>query len=124
MNVTPSIDKQYRDKMEECLNVCRAKYPTINIPTPTLKWRQMGRRAGLCTFNYYTKACVLAINPDFINNHAEDMINNTLPHEIAHYVAGMVYGRIAHGHGRYWKSVMYVLGNRRNTVSRLQYGRR
>ena len=110
MNVTSDIRNEVMAKVEETLNKFRAK--GHNIPTPPVVFRQMGRRAGLCTINYITKTCTLTLNPDFFHNHHDEMINQTVPHEVVHYVSGHVYGRQGHGHGFYWKSLMRSIGLR------------
>lgn len=108
--MTSDIRNEVAAKVEETLNKFRAK--GHNIPTPPIQYRQMGRRAGLCTINYLTKSCTLTLNPDFFHNHHDEMINQTVPHEVVHYVSGYVYGRQGHGHGFYWKMLMRQIGLR------------
>lgn len=108
--ISSDIRKEVADKVEETLNKFRAK--GHNIPTPPIQYRQMGRRAGLCTINYLTKSCTLTLNPDFFSNHHDEMINQTVPHEVVHYVSGYIYGREGHGHGFYWKMLMRQIGLR------------
>ena len=109
----PSIlEQSVRSKMEETLNICRKHYYK-DIPTPTLKFSQMGHRAGVCSLNYFNVASsTVVINPDYFKNHYDNMLNDTVPHEVAHYVAGFLHGRVAHGHGCLWKNVMSVIGIR------------
>ncbi len=110
INVSSDIKNEVMAKVEEVLNLWRAKYPGTNLPTPTVKFKQSGRRAGVCYFNHFTKECTITINPDYFHNHHDDMINRTVPHEVAHYVSDMVYGRLGRGHGPHWKSVMRAIG--------------
>ena len=84
VTVPPTLDQLVRAKMEETLNICRARYKTV-IPTPTLKFSQMGRNAGVCKMNYFNVASsTVIINPDYFKNHYNDMMNETVPHEIVH----------------------------------------
>lgn len=106
--ISSDIQKEVANKVEETLNKFRAN--GHNIPTPPIQYRQMGRRAGLCSINYITKTCTLTFNPDFFHNHHDEMINQTVPHEVIHYVSGYIYGRLGHGHGFYWKMLMRQIG--------------
>ena len=96
--------------MEATLDICRAKYQK-HIPTPILKFRQLGRTAGVCDYSLNDMASTkIVINPDFFKNHYDDMMNDTVPHEVAHYIAVFIHGRAGHGHGWLWKNVMAVVG--------------
>lgn len=126
MITTTTVKQEYKDRVtaeiNRCLDIARAKWPTITFNMPNIVYRQMGRKAGLayCSYNR------IELNADFFNNgHLEDMINQTGPHELAHLITHLVYGsaklvrvswqRRAHregpkSHGWEWKNVMRVLG--------------
>jgi predicted SprT family Zn-dependent metalloprotease len=86
----------------------------------------MGRTAGRANWMWLTNGFVanlkgtemdvntaeITINPDYCQNgHWEDILNNTLPHEYAHILAGFIYGRtLGDGHGHGWRVCMNVLG--------------
>lgn len=97
------------DKINWALEICRTKSGQ-NIPLPNLRFRQLGRVAGVCRFIFPTKTGEVIINPDFFKNHYDDMLNDTVPHEVAHFAATFIYGRQAYNHGGYWKHVMSWLG--------------
>lgn len=103
------IEKDVRAKIEATLDICRRHYGKP-IPTPTLKFKQAGRRAGYSQFNHFTQKGTLTINPDYFKNHYQDMIDRTVPHEVAHYVSDFIYGRASDVHGPVWASVMKVIG--------------
>jgi len=104
--VSPEIIKRIEDKILETLLVLQKRYPSANLDIPTWKWNPMGRTAGRAHY----LGNLVELNPDFINNHLDELINQTLPHEIAHLVSVKVYGlQLGRGHGRFWKSVMYAL---------------
>ena len=117
--VSPQIQEAFQNKMEEVLNICRQKSGQ-NIPTPPLKFRQMGRRAGVChcsfifefgrRTSYKPGSGYVVINPDYLKNYWDDMLNDTCPHEVAHYVAAFLYGREGYGHNNLWRRVMSWMG--------------
>jgi SprT protein len=57
------------------------------------------------TADYIRVNAQILINPEF----TEDMINNTIPHEVAHVVVRQTWPS-AKGHGKEWKLMMYYLG--------------
>lgn len=106
--IDTAIHKRVEDKILDVLLLAQKIYnQTFEIPT--LEYNQMGRCAGRAWFTEWK----IEINPDFLKNgHLEDMINVTLPHELAHLISRKVYGFLGGGHGRMWKSVMVNLGLR------------
>lgn len=48
------------------------------------------------------------LNPLFCQQHPEDILNNTIPHEIAHIVCFAL--KCDDGHGKNWKSIAKKLG--------------
>lgn len=115
VTVSHELNKAVRDKMEETLNKCRSHYGKT-IPTPPLQFKQLGRTAGKCRFVYgcwmnnNTSSATILINPDFFKNHYDDMLHDTVPHEVAHYVALFLYGKEGDGHGWRWREVMAIIG--------------
>jgi len=104
--VSPEIIKRIEDKILETLLLLQARYTKANLEIPTWRWNKMGRIAGKA---HYT-GNLIELNPDYIANHLDQLINQTLPHEIAHLAAVKIYGlQLGRGHGRFWKSVMYSL---------------
>lgn len=68
-----------------------------------------GRAAGM----YRVKAGqrVIRYNPYVFAKYYDDNFNETIPHEVAHYVTDILYGlRKTRAHGNEWKSVMAVFG--------------
>jgi SprT protein len=98
--------RKVEDKVLECCLLLQEKL-SVTLELPTIIFRQLGRRAGCATYSKNK----IELNSDFFNNgHADDMINQTLPHEIAHLVASVKYGEMGRGHGYWWKHVMGLLG--------------
>lgn len=109
ITVSPTLEKVVREKMAATMTVARAHY-SKNIPEPTLRFRQLGRVAGKCSFNFYSNTGEIIINPDFFKNYYDDMLNDTVPHEIAHHLSAYIHGRKGYNHSWLWKGVMRVLG--------------
>lgn len=109
MNNTVSADiiKRVEDKILEVMTILQSRYPHVVMTIPSYSFRQMGRKGGLA---YYSLA-KMEFNSDFFKNHCEDMINQTIPHEIAHCIAYQVYGMAGKGHNRLWKNIMYALSS-------------
>lgn len=110
ITVSPILEKAVRDKIETTLEICRKKYGKP-LPMPTLRFRQSGLTAG-----YYQppgvwsgKSEMIVINPDYFKNHYDEQLNDTVPHEVAHYVTRHVFGKVQ-THGREWASVMNLIG--------------
>jgi SprT protein len=107
--IDPQIIKRIEDKVLDVLLKAQDIYKQ-SFAIPTLEYRQMGRKAGYAEYLRWN----IALNSDFLyNGHLEDMIEQTLPHELAHLISYRVYGPVmGAGHGRAWKSVMFRLGLR------------
>ncbi len=123
--VTNEIKARVNDEINRCLAIARAKWPNLSFDFPHIEYRQMGRKAGYAEY----RKNKISLNCDFFNNgHAEDMITQTGPHELAHLVTDKVYGggqgvklqftgygfrrqRLGpSAHGYEWKSVMRLFG--------------
>lgn len=52
----------------------------------------------------------------FLENYVEDMLNNTLPHELTHIIAYRMYGE--ENHGKAWKLAAMALYGMNNTYHR------
>lgn len=63
------------------------------------KWRMIG---GVYHYN-------LEFNIEAIQGNWDDMVGDTIPHEIAHIVDHVVHG-VSHGHGATWKRIARSLG--------------
>ncbi len=71
-----------------------------------------GLKAGMFVYQQrlFKKACFLRYNPtvfslDFMH-HQQD----TVPHEVAHYIAYLQHGRKIKPHGKEWKTIAKALG--------------
>ena len=70
-----------------------------------------GAAAGQVTmYKDANRPRTLRLNKAYIDNNYEDIIGQTLPHEVAHLLAWDKYGRASKGHGGAWKEMMAKLG--------------
>jgi SprT protein len=75
-----------------------------------------GRAAGM----YRVKAGqrVIRYNPYVFAKYYDDNFNETIPHEVAHYVTDILYGfHKTRPHGNEWKAVMQVFGVEANRTA-------
>lgn len=53
---------------------------------------------------------LIKINPTYLAENPDEMINITVPHEIAHLATHTMYPHAKQAHGPEWKSVMRAIG--------------
>ena len=105
MIIDSKTQKRFEVKLIEYITVVNKKF-NREFTLPILVFRQLGKRAG-CAWYIDNK---IELNSDFCHNgHLEDMLNQTLPHEIAHIISYLIYGRCGIGHNHHWRNVMRVL---------------
>lgn len=68
-----------------------------------------GRAAGMYHVNRHER--YIRYNPYIFSKYFADNLNQTVPHEVAHYVADMLYGiKNIRPHGKEWQRVMRMFG--------------
>lgn len=70
-----------------------------------------GRAAGMAKFRKNALGITynLEFNVDAINKDWDEMVSNTIPHEIAHIVDHAIHGKF-NGHNRIWQRICMILG--------------
>lgn len=63
--------------------------------------------------------CCININPVLLNENIEYVVNQTVPHEVAHVVAYSVYSNAIRGHGVEWSNIMRLFGCEPNRCHKL-----
>lgn len=101
--VSSNVRNAFEAKMNETLAKCQ-RYYKMPLPTVELIFKQMGHSAGQALYNPLTGEATIHINPDYLENHYESMLNQTMPHEVSHIVASFVHRKNC-GHGPLWKMV-------------------
>jgi SprT protein len=112
-----TVSKDLQDRIEtmvlDCLLKAQAVYGTDKVnKIPKILFTKKGRAAGTASWNYLTGEASININPILLNENVEYVVNQTVPHEVAHIVTFMIWGREATAHGYHWKSVMNLFGKR------------
>ena len=80
-----------------------------NIEMIPIHFDLTGRCAGM--FKMKGGQRMIRYNPYIFARYYQDSLENTVPHEVAHYVVEQVYGRTnIRPHGRQWKNVMALFG--------------
>lgn len=122
MHVTADMKAKVDAKLRECIAIANKRY-NINLKFPTVIYQKRGTTAGTANYRTWT----IDINPVLLVENFEDMLADTVPHEMAHLITDTVYPeahesgpmqRTRSGwkrgkrsvHGSEWQSVMRVLG--------------
>jgi SprT protein len=111
--VSKELQLRVESVVLDCLVKAQTKYGTKNIQViPEIRYNTKGKVAGWA-HSSRTKPYI-DINPILLNENVEEVINQTVPHEMAHIVANMVYCvnyvYNIKPHGREWASVMNTFG--------------
>ena len=81
----------------------------FQAPLPEFRLTRINRICGRAIYVRNVIApSVMVLNPDFLKDEPVAAINNTIPHEISHIIAGMLYGSA--GHDTRWYQVMKIFG--------------
>jgi len=112
--VSRTIQKQVTDRIKSDMAVLNAHYGTTH-PIPTVAYDVRG-----CNGGYVSSADgwnVIHLNPILLNENIDEVVNQTTPHELAHYMDIKVNGVHTRGrngrrsvHGQSWKIIMGLLG--------------
>lgn len=98
--VPSSVKQQVENVVRKYLEIAYHEYKQY-FTMPTIVYT----RRGVIAATAYQHEWKISLNPILLMENLDDMINQTVPHEVAHLVAHQVFGRIK-VHGREWKSVM------------------
>ena len=80
------------------------------LPVPAVAFDLRGRSAGQAIFARRSRDCRIRINAALLESHPQEMLAETVPHEVAHVVIYRLYGRRARPHGKEWKALMRAFG--------------
>ncbi|RCU52723.1 hypothetical protein DU002_01800 [Corallincola holothuriorum] len=105
----------YSQAVISLLSCVEEHYPSVNV-RPTYSFNLTGVAAGKCTtqFSLFGQLthCHLEFNAKAIAADKAFFENETLPHEVAHFVIASLYGRskAIRPHGPEWKRICIELG--------------
>ena len=83
------------------------------VPMPAVRFDLQGRTAGMAVYGpRHTREtpALLRVNADLLWRYPDEMIDETIPHEVAHVVTRWAWGGRVAPHGREWKSIMRAFG--------------
>lgn len=66
---------------------------------------------GRCAGKAYLNEQIIVLDNFILENSRADTVNDTLPHEIAHLVADIIYGRNIAPHGVEWRNCCEFIGH-------------
>lgn len=79
------------------------------FPVPPIRFDLRGATAGM--YKVRGSSRIIRFNPWVFAKYYSDSLETTVPHEVAHYLADMVYGlRHIRPHGPEWKAIMAHFG--------------
>lgn len=85
-------------------NLFNRQFPLIPV-----NFKLTGRAAGM--YHVHRHKRYIRYNPYLFAKYFDDNLRNTVPHEVAHYIADMVYGiNNIKPHGREWRAIMRQFG--------------
>ena len=103
--IPTEILERCHNKVQDCISTIKQKY-ACEIRPISLSFGLKGQSAGSANVVKHH----IKINPILLMENLDEMINQTIPHEVAHIAADIVYKRSCKSHGREWKHLMSVLG--------------
>jgi SprT protein len=106
MNET--LQSEIAAKFKSSYDLLAIRYPMLVSKLPFSHIRLTFKRIGKTAGRAYLRFNRIELNPDYFQTERENMINDTLPHELCHLVAYTLFGDS--GHGVYWKQCMNVVG--------------
>jgi len=80
------------------------------LPVPAVAFDLRGRAAGQAVFARRSRDCRIRINAALLDSHPQQMLADTVPHEVAHVVIYRLYGRRVRPHGKEWQALMRAFG--------------
>lgn len=106
--ITASQQQTVIERVAELLDQCEQHFNRPFAPIE-IRFDLHGRVSGMYCVRRNQQW--LRFNPFIFAKYFTDSLDNTVPHEVAHYVAQVLFGpnRIR-PHGREWKSIMQKLG--------------
>lgn len=101
-----NLKNRVEDKVSEVLAIAREVCP--HLRKPEIKYNVKGRNGGECVV-WPDGRCILRFNSKFLKEDPDEFVNVIVPHELAHYVTHIIYGKVA-PHGKEWQEIMNLFG--------------
>lgn len=112
---TADLHKRIHDAAEHYWQQARQLFPKVlgQSKLPPIQFDLTGSSAGQVQFTrrpWRIVPTAIRFNLHIAEHNHDSFIEQTVAHEIAHAVAGLVHGRKALGHGRHWSRIMAHFG--------------
>ena len=106
--ITSSQQQEIIERVSDLLQQCQQYFNQPFKPIE-IRFDLRGKTSGMYVVK--NKQQYLRFNPLIFSKYFEDSLNNTVPHEVAHYVSHVLFGiKNIRPHGKEWKSIMHTLG--------------
>ena len=106
------IDKNQQQQVCDATSDCLKRVETvfqIKLEPVTVTFDLTGRSAGM--YRVQRGKRTIRYNPYLFAKYFDDNLATTVPHEVAHYAADMLYGfQHIRPHGAEWQAIMRALG--------------
>lgn len=115
------VEQQVHDTIQQWMNRAVELWPDrIEFPQHTTSFDLKGRVAGWASTNLGDGSTEMRLNVVALSDETmrDYIINQTIPHEVAHMVASKLHGRGV-GHGFMWKNIMLKFGKPPTTTHNL-----
>lgn len=125
MTTVPSeIQQRVNARLHECIAIANTKYSHLNLQFPNIDYKLRGTNAGVAQVSKW----LLSFNSVLLMENLDHFIKQTVPHELAHLIAGKInpnearavvldnqaafgfYRKKPQHHGPTWQSVMHLFG--------------
>lgn len=104
------IPTQVQRQFDFLCNRAKEIYPVFVVPELVIK--TAGGTAGWARWRSNPQRWIVDLNRVYIISHFEDMLSDTLPHEVAHILAWQRYGMKIAPHGGEWYAMYGALTGR------------
>ena len=106
--ITSDQEQKIIDRVSDLLHQCSQHFDRP-FKAIEIRFDLRGRTSGMYVVKH--KQQYLRFNPYIFSKFFEDSLDNTVPHEVAHYVSHVLFGlNKIRPHGQEWKSIMRTLG--------------
>ncbi len=124
MSVTDEkvVQNQAVAAMQQWIERARSIYNVAarRLPLPEVRFDLRGRAAGQAVLaRRRGHADAIRLNADLLTSHPRDMLDETVPHEVAHVAVHRLHGRRVRPHGPEWKALMQAFGVPADTCHKL-----
>jgi len=102
-----ALQLQTLDEVTRCIQLCERRFErTFSVDGILFNLR--GRSAGQFRVKHLNGKWIreLRFNQQLLDQHTFDFIDDTVPHEVAHFIVYELFGTSVRPHGKEWQYVM------------------